>query len=238
VCLAYANYRSRRISVRPRRVHRSDTLRDRTDLASEERDAIDAIEERFTAGGDLYPNQSTTILSPLSKDGLLADWDIHHLHLGLASGKPTVPPFVNRTANVLLVRATADAAYLIDCLPHGVGADPPWWDIDLPETIHRNWPESIQHLRIEGYEPKLSWEDHRKLRPVKGCTSTTAVTSSDGTSYLLSEGMLATGHGTAARGFADSLQTKVTEIARGHKDHERLVVTGDHRELHLRVEPR
>jgi hypothetical protein len=238
VCLAYANYRSRRISVRPRKVHRSDTLRQRADLAPEERDAIDAIEERFAGGADLYPHQSTSIRSPLSKDGLLADWHIQHLHLGLASGKPTVSPFVKRSDDVLLVRVTGAEAYFIDCLPHGPDDEPPWWNIDLPETLHRNWPESIQHLRIDGYEPKLSWEEHRKLRPVKGCTFTTAVSTSDGTSYLLSDGMLASGHSTAARTFADSLQTQVTEIARGRKDDERLVVTGDHRELYLRVEPR
>jgi hypothetical protein len=238
VCLAYANYRLRRIAARPRRVHRSDTLRLRTDLAPEERDAIDAIEERFAGGADLYPHQSTSIASPLSKDGLLADWHIQHLHLGLMSGKPAVPPFVMRSANVLLVRVTDSAAYFIDCLPHGASVDPPWWDIDLAETLHRNWPESIHHLRIEGYEPKLTWEQHRRLRPVKGCSFTTAVSTSDGTSYLLSDGMLAAGYSTAARGFADSLQTNVTEIALGSADDERLVVAGDHRELYLSVQPR
>lgn len=247
VCLAYANYKFRRIHMRPRRVLRSDTLRGRTDLPIDEPAAIDAIEAKFVCGADLYPHQSTTLARPLAKDGLLADWRIQHLHLGLASGKRATAPFVNRSCNVLLVRVTDDAAYFVDCLAHG-GTDEPeeasdpealWWNVDPPETLHRNWPDSIADLNLDDYAPKLSWSDHRKLRSSKGCNFTTAVTTSDGTSYLLSEtGILASGHSSQARSHADALQNKVTTIALDRRDDEKLVVEGDHCELHLRVEPR
>jgi hypothetical protein len=238
VCLAFGNYRLRRITIVPRRVHRSDTLLQRSDLSVEEREAIDAIERKAGAGLDLYPHQSTTLLDPLAKDGLLADWRIQHLHLGLPSGKPTVPPFVNRSKKVLLVRITETDAYFIDCVPHGKGADPPWWNTDLPETLHRNWPASIAPFKVDGYEPKLTWEDHRKLRPPKGFTFTTAVTTADGTSYLLSDGLLSNGYSVEARRFADRVQTKVVEIALRRTDNEKLVLKGDHREVHVYVEPR
>lgn len=206
VVLAYTNYKFRRIGVRPRRVHWSDTLRGRTNLAIEERTAIDELVAKAIGGADLYPHQSTSLLDPLSNDGLLADWDIQHLHLGLANGKPAVAPFVNRSKNVVLVRITDADMYLIDCLPHGKGVDAPWWNIDLPETLHRNWPASIAHLRIDGYEPKLTWEAHRKLRPIKGAAITVAVSVSDGTSYLLSHGMVLSGHSMAACRMADRYQ--------------------------------
>ena len=239
VCLAWANYKFRRIAVRPRQVLRSDTLK-RASLPSDESAAIDAIEERASRGVDLYPHQSTTLLRPLTNDGLLADWHIQHLHLGLATGRQAAAPFVNRSGNILLVRVTDDAIYFLDCLPHGEDVEPPWWNIDLPETVHRNWPDSIAHLMLDDYEPKLSWEDHRKLRPTRGhgATFTTAVTTSDGTSYLLGGGMVTSGYSTTACDSANAVQNQVTQIALSRRDDEMLVVTGDHRELHLRVGPR
>lgn len=238
VVLAYTNYKYRRIVAHPRTVHWSDTLRARGDLTTEERGALEKIEATAIAGADLYPHQSTSLLDPLSNDGLLADWGIHHLHPGLATGKPTLAPFVNRSKSVLLARITDADMYLIDYLPHGKGVDAPWWNIDLPETLHRNWPDSIADLKIEDYEPKLSWEAHRKLRPPKGATITVAVTVSDGTSYLLSHGMVLSGHSMAACSLADQYQNRVVRIALDRADHEKLIVTGDHRQLDVRVVPR
>jgi hypothetical protein len=239
VCLGYTNYKFRRIEARLREVYRSDTLKQRPDLSAEECAAIDALEAKARAGTDLYPHQSTTLRKPLANDGLLSDWRVQHLHLGLATGRPTVAPFVNRSGKVLLVRVTDDALYMIDCLPHGPDVEPPWWNIDLPETIHRNWPESIEHLKLDGYEPKLSWEDHRRLRPARGPTITMAVSTSDGTSYLLSEtGMVMTGYSMEACSRADRFQTYVRNIALDRGDDEKLVVLGDHREVHVYVERR
>jgi hypothetical protein len=239
VCLAFANYRLRRIPVPPRQVHRSDTLVQRVDLSQEERDAIDQIEAKMRAGADLYPHQSTSLRNPLAKDGLLADWQIQHLHLGLTTGRLAVPPFVNRSQRVLLVRITDTDAYLIDCALHGNGVEPPWWNIDLPETIHHNWPLTIAHLKIDGYEPKLTWEQHRQLRPQgRGCTFTTAVTVADGTSYLLSHGMLTSGHSTEAGRYADAIQTRVVQAALVHRDDEKMVLRGDHRIVNVYFEPR
>jgi hypothetical protein len=243
--MAFANYRLRRIPVGPRRVHRSDTLTQRNDLSPNERAAIDAIEEKICAGVDLYSHQSTSLLDPLAKDGLLADWDIQHLHLGLADGRPTVAPFVNRSQKVLLARFTRADAYLIDCPPHGPDVEPPWWDTDLLETLHRNWPESIAHLRLSVDSapdptfapPRLTWAQHRQMRPLRGFTITTALAVTDGTVYLLGSGLLGNGYSLQAGRCADLIMTRMVEKALAHTDDEKVVIRGDHREVHVYFEP-
>jgi hypothetical protein len=237
--VAFANYRLRRISVAPRRVHRSDTLTERDDLSREERTAIDAIEEMMRAGVDLYPHQSTSLLDPLARDGLLADWDIHHLHLGLADGRPTLAPFVNRSQRVLLVRFTATDAYLVDCPPHGPTVEPPWWDTELPEALHRNWPDSIAHLRLNANGgSRFTWAQHRQMRPSRGFTFTTAVAVTGGTAYLLGSGLLGNGYSLQAGNCANRIMARIVEKALAHADEEKVVIRGDHREVHVYFEPR
>lgn len=239
VCLAFGNYCARRIEPRARLVHRSDVLDAHADLMPEELEAIAAIERKLRTGVDIYPHQSTTLLRPLAKDGLLADWDIQHLHLGLRDGAPATPPFVNRSRNVVLARIVDTDAYLIDCLPHGEADDEPWWKKHLVETLHRNWPDSIAHFRLEGYEPKFTDEDHRKLRPMGGGANLTAAVSvSDSTSYLLTNGMVTAGYGLDVCRFADALQTRVVQLAVSRRDDERLVVAGTYRNVELSVAPR
>lgn len=240
VCLAFGNYCARRIESRPRLVHRSDALDARTDLSAEEITAIRDIERKLRDGVDVYPHQSTTLLRPLTKDGLLTAWDIQHLHLGLPSGNPATPPFVNRSRNVALARVTDTDAYLIDCLPHGEGDDVPWWKRHLVEIIHRNWPDSIAAFRLDGYGPKFTDEDHEKLRSMRRGASnlTVAVSVQDGTSYLLTLGMVAAGYGLTVCRFADTLQNTVVRLAVDRRDDERLVVTGSYRNIEISVAPR
>ncbi len=188
---------------------------------------------------DLYPHQSTSLLDPLAKDGLLADWDIQHLHLGLPGGRPTIAPFVNRSQKVLLVRFTPADAYLIDCPAHGPDVQAPWWDTDLPETLHRNWPESIAHLRLNvSGGSRLTWDQHRRMRPVRGFTITTAVTVTDDAVYLLGTGLLASGYSFQAGQCADRIMTRMVEKALAHTDDEKVVIRGDLREVHVYFEPR
>jgi hypothetical protein len=238
VCLAFSNYQLRRVPVAPRRVHRSDTLSAQPDLAPEERVAIDTIEARFVTGEDIYPHQSTGLLKPLSLDGMHADWGLHHLHLGMVGGRPAPAPFVNRSKKVLIVRITAEDAYFIAAVPHGAGAPAPWWENDLVEIVHRNWRETIAEYEVEDYRPKLSPEDHRRLRPGKsgaGCNFTTAVTTSDGTSYRFSSGIVAAGYSGEAVGMANDLMNGLTRFVQANEGDFRLVVTGDHRRLELAV---
>ena len=74
------------------------------------------------------------------QDCLLNDWGIHHLHLGLNIDESG---FVVRTNDLLFVRFTDTAAYLLGILPHGRWAEP-----YLVEIIHRNWPQSIARYRL------------------------------------------------------------------------------------------
>jgi hypothetical protein len=76
------------------------------------------------------------------------------------------------------------------------------------------------------------------MRPLRGFTITTAVTVTDGTAYLLGTGLLGNGYSLQAGNCADMIMTRMVEKALAHTDDEKVVIQGDHREVHVYFEPR
>jgi hypothetical protein len=151
----YATWRGRVPAARPRHVHVSAEL-----LANSDRltysDGLAAVLGEIARGNDLRPRTSTAIEHaytpwtppPLQRrqpsqrhvDLLLADWGLHHLHLGIAPHR-TRPEFVTRTPHVLFVAFKPDDGYLVDVAEHeSDGAN--WAALKLLETIVRNWPDA------------------------------------------------------------------------------------------------
>ncbi len=107
------------------------------------REVLERIKETVQTGNTLTPYQSKAVLEkPSAKDGLLFDWDIHHLHLGKMIN---ADGFVARTKDLLFVRATDTSIYFLSVGSHG-----DWGDVELLEIIHRNWPETIVHRKMKG----------------------------------------------------------------------------------------
>ena len=230
LCLAYASYVTRRIAPAPRHVQWSDVLQARRAVENPENVYLEALAAKAAGGDDLFPHQSKGLLRPLHRDGLWGDWGIHHLHLGGPAGKPVKDSrFVPRSEQVLFVRVTDDDIYFLDVRTHRRTADPPWWEVGLVETVHRNWPSSIQHHRREGFRPHESEDLHRRVRPSKGCVLNTFVTVSDGTAYMLTAGMVTTGASTTARLEADRLLRTVRDLALQSSPVARLTLSADHR---------
>src|SRR5262249_47489321 len=81
ILLLYYNAMKRRVSPRPRRVHRSREIQRRV-LSQVEMKALDRIAAAAEAGEDLSPRLSKGVRKLEGRDLLLYDWGIHHLHLG------------------------------------------------------------------------------------------------------------------------------------------------------------
>ena len=152
---AYLNVRRRRVSVRPRAVHKA--------AYSVPRDLIEGEEQflaKVEAGEDLRPHQSTRLEQPDYEDGMLNDFGIQHFHLGTTQHS-TKPSFVARTDPLLFAMVREDDLYCIGYYGHGE-----WSRAELLDVIHESWPETISGYSIDGVDLAHSYTDdeHEQLR--------------------------------------------------------------------------
>ena len=182
VPIRYFEALRRRIAPRPR------ILRTANDFICPAGDTggWQTFQQKVRAGGDLNPHLSTRHASLLNNDGLLAEWGVHHFHLGVAPN-PRNPTFVKRTGSLVYAMVTDDTFYAINVYTHrDFEAD------SIIESIHRNWPERVSRYRMKavtgGQWPK---ELRRTLR---GKNANVLVTVADGTVYMpISGGVMASG---------------------------------------------
>ena len=129
---SYANVRHRRVSQRPRKVHKA-AYAVPADLVAGEQAFLAAV----VAGSDLRPYQSTRLEKADFNDGMLNDFGIQHFHLG-TSQHPSKPSFMARTEPVLFALVRDDNFYSLGCYDHGVRSQ-----TSLLDLIHATWPDVI-----------------------------------------------------------------------------------------------
>lgn len=152
---AYLNVRRRRVSIRPRAVHKA-AYSVPHDLIEGEKEFLAKVE----AGDDLHPHQSTRLEKPDYEDGMLNDFGIQHFHLGTTQ-HPKNPSFVARTDPLLFAMVREDDLYCIGYYRHGE-----WSKAQLLDVIHESWPETISGYSIDGVSLAHSYTDdeHEQLR--------------------------------------------------------------------------
>lgn len=153
--ILYFSSKMRLISTKPRNVLLSDGFI----CPQELQDGLELLKQKIINGENIRPNQSRFLKKLNVKDGLLFDWDIHHLHLGTTIESDG---FINRTGPLLYVRFDENNAYFLNVENHGA-----WTMQELLRIIHRNWPESIENFRVEGavaLSTNFSDEDLKNLR--------------------------------------------------------------------------
>lgn len=153
--ILYFSSQMRLISTKPRNVLISKEF----NCPPELQDGLESLKLKIKNGDSIRPNQSRLLKKLNIQDGLLFDWDIHHLHLGTTIESDG---FVNRTGPLLYVRFDDDNAYFLNVEDHGA-----WTMQELLKIIHRNWPESIENFRIKdaiGLETNFSDDDLKGLR--------------------------------------------------------------------------
>lgn len=187
----YAAWRGRVPSVRPRRVHVSRELLANPDRLSY-REGLAAALREISLGADLRPRMSTAVrhayapwIPPalarrrprtMHLDLLLADWGLHHLHLGIGP-HPKICGFVARSDHVLFIAFRQDDAYLVDLVRHeSDGAN--WAALAILEVVVRNWPEAGILVPASDFVLGLkggNWSDADRRELRRGGVSTNMV---------------------------------------------------------------
>lgn len=176
----YLEMVNRRISELPRQVRFSDEIHtslgelSATGLATppERKKKMEAwravffLSHRFAEGKNVNGFLSKRIAyatGPKSKDGLLWDFGMHHLHL---STELTESGFVERSDYLLFVIVTDETAYFVDVRPHRDSQGLVWVRQDLLRIVQSNWPELIEPNVLKGILPgtPVSDEERKALR--------------------------------------------------------------------------
>ena len=169
---AYYNWMSRLVPPMPRRVHRSTEV-EAAISHHPEAEAIASVLAEIERGDDLQARLSSSITvfrDEEAKAGhlhrrrdldlMLADWGVHHLHLGMP--KPD-DFFVERTDDLLFVSFVGHQAYAIAVLPHGN-----WASEDVLRIMAENWPDDEGVIwaakGIVGLAETVTQEERNTLR--------------------------------------------------------------------------
>ncbi len=181
----YFNAEKKRPRLRRRNVILADTFECPTDLQA----GWDRLKDLIETGRDITPHLSKSVIRPNDRDSMLDDWGVHHFHLGEELEKG----FVKRTGPLLFALITNNAFYAIGVYHHGA-----WANLDIIETIHRNWPSAISKFRINGLTStgNITEQQRLALRAKQGNTFTIV---SDGTTYApIGGGVVSAGYNIQA----------------------------------------
>lgn len=155
ISILYFSLQKRLISQTPRSVKKSNVFNCPPNLDL----GLELLERKIQEGDDLNPYLTRKIKNIYDGDGLLYDWGIFHLHLGI---KVEEDGFIERTGPLLYAKFDRENAYLIGVYSHGK-----WTMQELIRIIHDNWPESIKNYRLDGVmglEIPITEMDRKHLR--------------------------------------------------------------------------
>lgn len=156
----FANQR-RRIEARPRRVIEAKELLCSPQLVV----GYAELKSELERGIDVTGRLSRTTKDVTYEDMMLNDWGVAHLHVGVRDAHGEVP----RTEPVLFAFVRDDAVYAIGFFPHGA-----WTEIEVLETVQRNWPHLMEHAQVFGVTGfEATSEERAKLRAAGAVILTT-----------------------------------------------------------------
>ena len=132
---------------RPRKVHWSTKLYSDMASAAMRRDLHAGIfwtALEIQRGESLLPRLSRAFArgSFDKKDGLLYDWNINHLHIGLSRNQQGL---YMGSDDILFAVFRQDDAYLVS-----LGTHTDWHQVELVEIVHRDWPHLLAGTRVQG----------------------------------------------------------------------------------------
>lgn len=178
----YLYLKKRLISNTPRRVLYSKEFT----CSKKLKKVVEEIKNKIENGIDINPYLSKKKNNIDFNDGLLNDWNIHHLHLGKDSGEE----FVERTKELLFVKFDKNNAYFINVYKHGA-----WAKQEMVRIIHNNWPESIKAFKLEGVKSTVSKFSDKDYSELRNAGISTIIQLDENISYLsLGMGYMSSGH--------------------------------------------
>lgn len=205
--VAYAKLKRYLISHRPRTVLKSGQF----DPLGHEA-GIERLENAVHNGDDLNIYMTDRFDDITASDGLLDHWGIRHFHLGTETDPATGR--ISRTRHVLFGLINDSHVYFIKVGTHGRDSRYVWYQQEMIETIHRNWPEAIERFRINsitGSSPK--YDDPADVKSLRDANAVALLQVEDGTVYF-ELGMGTTGDGTQIQDlqFADGMSRAVQQV--------------------------
>ena len=117
------------IRKKPRELKLSDVFRVRDDL----KEGWKFLKEKILSGDDLMPHLSRQHNKIKNRDGLLEEWNVHHLHLGTTYEKNGL---ITRTKALVFAVITDEKFHAINIYMHDG-----WADKEVVIIIDNNWPE-------------------------------------------------------------------------------------------------
>lgn len=170
IFIFYQRVLRRLIPVVPRKVRKSKEFSCPDNLSG----ALAKIEKDITSGEDLRCYLSDRIFRPNTRDDMLNELGVHHLHLGK-----------QKADKLLFCHFTDRYAHFIGIYDHNSFLLP-----DVRETMYRNWPEIFRPLLLPGVKslyPPLSEDQMRKIKlgsKRQGPWVTSLTPMKDGTFYM------------------------------------------------------
>jgi len=134
-----------------------------------------ALQDKVTRGEELNPHLSTRHGSLFNADGLLAEWGVHHFHLGVMPDART-PDYVQRTPPLVFALVDDRMFCAINVFSHG-----DWEETCIIESIHRNWPDMVSAYRMNQVTGALLSKSQR--RSIRKHNANVLVSTTDGTVY-------------------------------------------------------
>jgi hypothetical protein len=205
IMLAYFNRQARNVTAKPRVVHQPPGFSIPPKFQGCE-GAIAAIKNEIETGVDITPRMSRKVRRWDYVDGMLADFGIHHLHLGT-----TLDPdgFYAQDAPLLYVQFDEANAYFLIVAGHGE-----WANVELIEIIHANWPASIESCRIKWARSASDNVSTRDRVAARKRGIDVRIKMKDGTIYL------PPGGGFSTSGDSTTASRQVLACIRALKQHE------------------
>lgn len=146
----------------------------------------EALQNKVRKGEDLNPHLSNRHASLFNNDGLLAEWGVHHFHLGIKPD-PKNPAYTERTGPLVYVLVDDLTFCAINIYPHGS-----WEELSIIESIHRNWPDMISQYRAKNCTAATLTKTQR--RAIRSKNGNVLVSTADGTVYMpIGGGVMASG---------------------------------------------
>jgi hypothetical protein len=134
------------------------------------------LQDKVRKGEDLNPHLSLRHASLRNADGLLAEWGVHHFHLGTAP-HPTNPAYVGRTGPLVFALVDQQTFCAINVFSH----DDCWEETRIIESIHRNWPDMVSAYQMNGVTGESLSKPQR--RAIRKKNVNVLVTTTDGAVY-------------------------------------------------------
>jgi hypothetical protein len=172
--IGFLNGRRRSVPRRPRVVHESREFRSQS-IGQHATDYL-VLKKLIGEGGDLTPYLSRNVQRSRSdeNDKTLNAWGLHHLHF-----RPS------GTRDVLFLRITDSAVFVVKFLPHGSQHRDTWVDPSLLWILHENWPETSKTRELRGITPEPLNSNQRIMLREKNVNF--AVAMQDGAAHVGAE---------------------------------------------------